>query len=256
MNIEQNTDYIYRKTLMLIEARNAQVRTRLQAVYRERTKGKDLPVFTVSNSLYSKYSKNGKLDRVEASGIPNLRAHCIGIAADAQYHEAKDFLFSRLSTLINSTRLWLDAIQVRSDESAREQDKEVQKKMQVAMDTLQIKSVSAIQDLYKNLITSFQGEIMNHFDRRGAIWDDKALEESRPWENWHWNSYRAFCRNNGDHCTAAIGSLNWNAKFIWRTRAELELAWELVMDEVRDEYDRVMKDFEGLVNGITDISSG
>ena len=43
---------------------------------------------------------------VHASGIPDLRRFCHTITAGAQLLEAKNFLQSRLSSLLNSVELW------------------------------------------------------------------------------------------------------------------------------------------------------
>ena len=65
-----------------------------------------MPVFCVSNTTYEKYSRKGNSEMVRASGIPELRRFCHSITAGAQLLEAKHFLQSTLSSLLNSIELW------------------------------------------------------------------------------------------------------------------------------------------------------
>lgn len=54
--------------------------------------------------------------------------------------------------------------------------------------------------------------------------------------------YNAWCLNNGDHQTAKRGHENWNAKIIWKMRMELENQWDLVEEEVGDQFEVFLDD--------------
>lgn len=89
-----------------MDARNGHVKEGLQKAYNAKVPAGKLEVFCVSNTTYEKYSRKGNVDMVCASGIPELRRFCHTITASAQLLEAKYFLKSRLSSLINSIELW------------------------------------------------------------------------------------------------------------------------------------------------------
>jgi hypothetical protein len=78
--------------------------------------GRNLDVFCVSNNWYEKYCPKGNTKFVEASGVPDLRRFCHTVTADAQFNEAKHFLKSRLSTLLNTIDLWSSSWIQKQDE--------------------------------------------------------------------------------------------------------------------------------------------
>lgn len=78
--------------------------------------GRTLDVFCVSNKWYEKYCPKGNTEFVEASGIPDLRRFCHTVTADAQLNEAKHFLRSRLSALLNTLDLWASSSLQKQDE--------------------------------------------------------------------------------------------------------------------------------------------
>lgn len=71
--------------------------------------GRNLDVFCVSNKWYEKYCPKGNDKFVEASGVPDVRRFCHTVTADAQLNEAKHFLKSRLSAMLNTLNLWADS---------------------------------------------------------------------------------------------------------------------------------------------------
>lgn len=78
--------------------------------------GRSLDVFCVSNKWYEKYCPKGNAQFVEASRIPDLRRFCHTVTADAQLNEAKHFLRSRLSALLNTLDLWASSSLQKEDE--------------------------------------------------------------------------------------------------------------------------------------------
>lgn len=95
-----------RQKFLLVDARNERIKDGLQEAYRTKVPGGMLEVFCVSNTAYEKYSAEGVVDMVNASGIPELRRFCYSITAEAQFLEAKHFLQSRLSSMLSSIQLW------------------------------------------------------------------------------------------------------------------------------------------------------
>lgn len=106
LKIDQTTNLIYRQELLLINARNAHVKEGLQRAYSSKVPNGRLEVFCVSNTTYGKYVKKGNIEMVQASGIPELRRFCYTMTAHAQLLEARHFLSSMLSTLLNSAELF------------------------------------------------------------------------------------------------------------------------------------------------------
>lgn len=92
--------------MLLINARNSHVKEGLQRAYSSKVTGGRLKVFCVSNTTYEKFCKKGNTEMVQASGIPDLRRFCHTITADAQLLQARHFLQSTLSSLLNSVELW------------------------------------------------------------------------------------------------------------------------------------------------------
>jgi hypothetical protein len=76
----------------------------------------------VSNKWYEKYCPKGNTEFVEASGIPALRRFCHTVTADAQLNEAKHFLRSRLSALLNTLDLWACSLLQKQDEIEQPDD--------------------------------------------------------------------------------------------------------------------------------------
>jgi hypothetical protein len=78
--------------------------------------GQTLDIFCVSNKWYEKYCPKGNTKFVEASGVPDVRRFCHTITADAQFNEAKHFLKSKLSALLNTLDLWASSSLQKQDE--------------------------------------------------------------------------------------------------------------------------------------------
>ena len=98
---------LVRRELLFVTARNEHVTSGLRAAYAAKAPAGRLDVFCVSNRWYSKFSRKGNVELVQASGIPALRQFCHSITADAQLREARHFLQASLFTLVNSAELWV-----------------------------------------------------------------------------------------------------------------------------------------------------
>jgi hypothetical protein len=49
-------------------------------------------------------------------------------------------------------------------------------------------------------------------------------------------TYGAFCRNNGDHSTPAVGKVNWNAEIISKMRDDLIPQWQDWEEEIQEHF--------------------
>ncbi|KAF4493723.1 hypothetical protein FAGAP_10157 [Fusarium agapanthi] len=204
--------------LLLVQARNGHVKRNLQSAYSSEMDGRSLDVFCVSNKWYEKYSLKGNTEFARASGIPELRRFCHSLTADAQLSEAKHFLRSRLSSLLNTLELWATSLLDKQNAIEKLNDS-VQMKMKEAIDQLP----TLVNTFRQDFSRCFEEQIMTFFGQ-----------------------YNAWCLNNGDHQTLKRGHENWNAKIIWKMRMELESQWDLMEEEVTDV-------FSSLLDGVRNI---
>ncbi|KAF5688802.1 hypothetical protein FCIRC_1708 [Fusarium circinatum] len=206
--------------LLLVQARNEHVKRNLQSAYSSEMDGRSLDVFCVSNKWYEKYSLKGNTEFARASGIPELRHFCHSLTADAQLSEAKHFLRSRLSALLNTLELWATSL-LDKQNAIEKLNASVQMNMKEAIDQLP----TLVNTFRQDFSRCFEKQIMSFFGQ-----------------------YNAWCLNNGDHQTLNRGHENWNAKIIWKMRMELESQWDLMEEEVTDVFSALL--IVGLANGI------
>ncbi|QKD53759.2 uncharacterized protein FOBCDRAFT_260326 [Fusarium oxysporum Fo47] len=211
--------------LLLVQARNEHVKRNLQTGYSSEMDGRNLDVFCVSNKWYEKYCPKGNNTFVDASGIPDLRRFCHTLTADAQLNEAKHYLRSRLSALLNSLDLWANS-------SLDEQDK-----IEELDDSVRAKAKEAL-DQIPNLVATFRQDFTECFQEQIMTF---------------FGQYNAWCLNYGDHQTPKRGRENWNAKIIWKMRMELEGQWDIVEEEVTDVFSAVL---HGAMSLLDSLKSG
>ncbi|KAJ4256900.1 hypothetical protein NW762_008996 [Fusarium torreyae] len=229
--------------LLLIRARNEHVKENLQNIYSSEMNGRRLDVFCVSNKWYEKYCPKGNTDFVEASGIPELRRFCHTLTADAQLNEAKHFLKSRLSALLNTLDLWASSSLDKQGEIA-----ELDGSIYVRVKELRDQMPDLVESFRQDFNRCFQEQIMTFFGRRDQHWDQAASKEGLRWTNNILAQYNAWCLNNGDHQTLKRGHENWNAKIIWKMRMELEGQWDLVEEEVSDVFSAMLDGAKSLLD--------
>ncbi|EXJ86047.1 hypothetical protein A1O1_06416 [Capronia coronata CBS 617.96] len=244
------------KTL-LIGARNRHVTAGLQAAYASRVPGGQLDVFCVSSKLFDKYKSSDDLDLLQMSGIPDLRRFCHSITASARLLQAQNFLRSKLPSLLTSIELWvttqaastpprgLDA--ARAQEEWRGLRKQTVNEVGKAADDLH-------DEVTENLFQHFgqsdhrlevpDKKLNMAVEQRNDAWEKEAEKKGREWLSWHWTQYNAWILRYGDHYTAKRGKVNWNAELIWKTRMELEIPWNSLMEE------RIPETFEKLFKGV------
>ncbi|KAH7190559.1 hypothetical protein BKA60DRAFT_626321 [Fusarium oxysporum] len=234
--------------LLLVQARNEHVKRNLQTGYSSEMDGRNLDVFCVSNKWYEKYCPKGNNTFVDASGIPDLRRFCHTLTADAQLNEAKHYLRSRLSALLNSLDLWANS-SLDGQDKIEELDDSVRAKAKEALDQIP----NLVATFRQDFTECFQEQIMTFFGQRDYHWDQAASKEGLVWTTWHWSQYNAWCLNYGDHQTPKRGRENWNAKIIWKMRMELEGQWDIVEEEVTDVFSAVL---HGAMSLLDSLKSG
>ncbi|EON64079.1 hypothetical protein W97_03309 [Coniosporium apollinis CBS 100218] len=240
-----------RQKFLLVDARNERVKDGLQEGYRTKVPGGMLEVFCVSNTTYEKYSAEGVVDMVNASGIPELRRFCYSVTAEAQFLEAKHFLQSRLSSMLSSIQLWT----TRCPDGSVNQLQEY-----IPESGLPVDWCVALRDSTRTISET-------RTENRATFWEDAAKDKglewfsvcsysskSRKWRHsltksqWHQSQYNAWCQNNGNHSTDKLDHVCWNAELIWKMRMELDLEWDILEEEIPDIFDDLLQAIKGHTN--------
>ena len=244
----------HRQESLLMTARNDFVKEGLRRNYSEKVPGGILEVFCVSNLNYEKYSKKGVIDQVIASGIPELRRFCHTITAKPQYFEAKNFLQSRLLSVLTSIRLLVE----KNRESTGVIDERAKQDVSKAFEDMSLDVRSAIKRTKESFLDSFQEQLLQLMENRNQHWERAAEQKSNEWNQvidsfsfpislyqlasankfqWHTTQYNAWCRNNGTHQTEKRGFVCWNSQIIWKMKTELDYAWDILEEEITELFD-------------------
>ncbi|KAK2596612.1 hypothetical protein QQS21_006288 [Conoideocrella luteorostrata] len=225
-----------RRKVLFIEARNEHVKRGLQKEYESKVPNRTLDVFCVSNKMYSDHIRNGNLEFIMASGIPELRKFCHTITADAQMQEANHFLTSSIPSLLTSLEIRIGGLCTGDEERATTQL--MKNKIHAKLNETSTEVTHAIQQLTAELRDDYHSQIQNLFTF-GDKWQKEAASRGLKWQNtqvWHWcretAQYDAWCRNYGNHSTYKKEREDWNAQIIWKMRSELEFAWNIVEAEI------------------------
>ncbi|KFY95308.1 hypothetical protein V500_02839 [Pseudogymnoascus sp. VKM F-4518 (FW-2643)] len=203
-----------KRKFLLISARNMHVKEGLQRAYSSKVPEGGLEVFCVSNTLYEKYARKGNIEMVQGSGIPELRRFCYAITAHAQLLEAKHFLSSMLSSVLNSAELWA----TKPTEPQQPAEAGWDESMFLEVDDGKAETLSAVvqfksefQDTFRELILTLLAQ------------------------------YNAWCRHDGYYHTERRGDVNWNAELIWKMRMEMEYQWEILEEEIPTQFKKLLQ---------------
>ncbi|KFY49525.1 hypothetical protein V496_09946 [Pseudogymnoascus sp. VKM F-4515 (FW-2607)] len=224
-----------KQQLLLISARNTHVKEGLQRAYSSKVPNGGLEVFCVSNTTYGKYAMKGNVEMVHASGIPELRRFCYTMTAHAQLLEARHFLSSMLSSLLNSA----DLLATKPTESQLPTETGLDESMILTVNNGKTESKSEFQDTFRDLILTL-------LDKQSEVWETVAKQNSASWNNVISTSftavriltqhsgigYNAWCRHDGYHYTEKRGKVNWNAELIWKMRMEMAFQWETLEEDI------------------------
>ncbi|KAL8977326.1 MAG: hypothetical protein Q9205_006849, partial [Flavoplaca limonia] len=198
-----DTEYKY----LFVSARNTTVERALRQRYETSLTTLSINVFCVGNRDYegAEYrSQEARQKALKGSGIPDLRRFCHSIVGHAQYDASIHFLEVELASLVQSLEVWL---------SVSEQEKPVTVDPQIITD-LQANLEQEIENYAEDTEDMIESGIADPMMRHDRGFNDHALEMSQEWTGWHWTSYKAFCRQNGNYCTQAVGARSWNAELL------------------------------------------
>ncbi|KAF2104448.1 hypothetical protein NA57DRAFT_70653 [Rhizodiscina lignyota] len=218
------------RDLLLIKARNDFVKAGLKRAYAEKVEHKTLEVFCVSNKDYDKDCRKGRVQFVEASGIPELRKFCHAINAQAQLDESRNFLLAQLPNLVRSARLWMEKVSEEVEDVP--QTEEIREDLLDDIKVAHTKMEKQIRERINEFKSDLQEQIMKFIDQRNGHWEKAAVSKSDDWNSWHWTQYNAWCLHNGHHYTEKRGDVNWNNELIWKMRTELAFQWDMVEEEI------------------------
>jgi len=230
-----------KQDLLLIDARNSHVKEGLQKAYASKVPGGILEVFCVSNTTYEKFSRKGNAEMVRASGVPDVRRFCHSITAGAQLLEAKHFLQSKLSSLLNSIELWANSSPV----STRVEDDVSDDSVFEALQGAKIKLFQSFNESRNDFNSSFRELLLELLEKRNNNWEQAASAKGSEWISWHHTQYRSWCMHEGDNSTSKRKHVNWNSELLWKMRMELAYQWDMLEDEVQVVFEKLM----GVVRG-------
>ncbi|OBT81787.1 hypothetical protein VE02_09856 [Pseudogymnoascus sp. 03VT05] len=217
-----------KQQLLLISARNTHVKEGLQRAYSSKVPNGGLEVFCVSNTTYGKYAIKGNVEMVQASGIPELRRFCYTMTAHAQLLEARHFLSSMLSSLLNSAEL----LATKPTESQQPTETGLDESMLLAVNNGKTETLRAVSQSKSEFQDTFRELVLTLLDKQSEVWETVAEQNSASWNSWHWTQYNAWCRHDGYHYTEKRGKVNWNAELIWKMRMEMAFQWETLEEDI------------------------
>ncbi|KAJ5950769.1 uncharacterized protein N7479_009182 [Penicillium vulpinum] len=193
----------------------------------------DIRVFSISNTLYSKYRSGGKTQAdayVDLSGIRELRRYCQLVPAESQMRSTSAFLEHQVPALLGSIRQWALS---GTDSVTAERSAILRRVLENAREALRREFISsrshvriarqALDDLFSASIT----EVIQNSRRR---WKAESIQISLQWEGWAHGTYTAFCRKFGEYSTGKQPYRCWNNELVQPARDGLDLQWENILD--------------------------
>ncbi|KAL8868691.1 MAG: hypothetical protein Q9174_004824, partial [Haloplaca sp. 1 TL-2023] len=200
-----DTEYKY----LFVSARNTNVERELRQHYEIPDTRLSITVFCVGNRDYegAEYrSQEARQRALLGSGIPDLRRFCHSIVAQAQYEASLHFLEVELASLVQSLEVWL---------SVAEQENVVAIDPHAITD-LQANLEQEIDNYVESIEDMVESGVVDPMMRRDRNFSNHALETSQEWTG------------NGDYCTQAVGSRNWNAELLGNMTETMEAKWTLL----------------------------
>ena len=208
--------------------------------------GAELPVYCVSNRHYAVYkgaaAQEGPLLEVDSTGIPDLRAYALALAAPSVWESHKEILVHRLKVLFHGVHGWAQNSPTRSNRGLPQVVKPVRSLWTAISEAsvdhcIQSFSSVIVGKLRAEHASSF-AELMRYF----AFLCDK--------NEWHPSSFLAFFRNNGRHTTKTAGTHIWNEAFIkWQRVNVVDPTWD-ELPKAQDSFDvgvdKVIKSLEDI----------
>lgn len=101
-----------RREMLHVTTRNKVVQDDLQKAYRNKIPTKQLTVFCVGKTYYwsdRDSPKDKSADRLNLSGVIQLRRHCMSIVSEAQYQAATRYMETQVPAALNLVQLWVQS---------------------------------------------------------------------------------------------------------------------------------------------------
>ncbi|KAH7359284.1 hypothetical protein B0T11DRAFT_355944 [Plectosphaerella cucumerina] len=236
----------HRRKYRLISARANRITKALKAKYEPET-GARLKVFCVGNHAYEKLCELGETDRVQATGIPALRLYCHTITADARLAEARYWMKTTVPGFLQSAEAW--AHRMLSKVNVGEEQRVI---ITMRLAEIRRKVPPHVAKLLKMALEAYWVKFMESWTAKQDKWARKSVAESVSWEEWHWVSYSAWCRRNGNHNTRVRGPVNWNDLMICQMQKDLKGPWKDVFFKLKQLQPEVIDDFISSLKGFMD----
>jgi hypothetical protein len=208
--------------------------------------GEELPVYCVSNRHYAIYkgvaAREGPLLDVGSTGIPDLRAYALALAAPSVWESHKEILVHKLKVLFHGVHGWAQTSPTRNNRGLPQ----VVKPVKSLWEAISKASVDhCIQSFSSTIVGKLRAEHASSFAemmRYHAYLNDK--------NEWHPASFLAFFRNNGRHTTKTAGTHIWNEAFIkWQRVNVIDPMWD-DLPKPQDSFDcgidKVVKSLEDI----------
>ncbi|RFU26950.1 hypothetical protein B7463_g9389, partial [Scytalidium lignicola] len=183
------------KKHIFISARNQHVKSRINAYYAAQSRSRNIAVHCVSSYLYrdaciERNRRSGNQSRImaanqkiEDSGICELRDYCQEIPSMSQILETRHYLHTRLVRLIEKINMWLIS---------------------------GVAGTAALQEAAPTFLNELNEELKFGMNR----WEQAALSSLDKLKRWHVATLSSFWNNDGAHSTRAQDYTDWNADMI------------------------------------------
>ncbi|OAA60385.1 Dynamin, GTPase domain protein [Niveomyces insectorum RCEF 264] len=227
---------------LLVQDRNDRTKRDLDAQYRrELPEDGRLLTFCVSNKYYWDYANRPKEETrpvLHLSGIPELRKHCLSMAADGRFQQVKKYFRNEISALLGEVKMWA-ASGVESRDANQKQV--ILKTLETAESDLAkglIGSEASFKDIAETMTAEFENEVYKL--QRPTQWAQDALEAAKTWSGLHYSVHER--KQNGEDIKQ-----DWNEEIIETMVADLQAPWAVFCAVVSAEHDRVVRGLEAVL---------
>ncbi|KJZ74358.1 hypothetical protein HIM_06168 [Hirsutella minnesotensis 3608] len=228
-------------TRYIIETRNDDVTQSLVDSYGPSAPTGEVAVFCVSNKLYwanRDKASDDALPYLHLSRIMAVRRHCIGIVSSSQQLAATDYMRHKVPALLAQVQLWVQS-------GTRSADLEMRQELCSALNTIEawlrrklMSRTSAAQTAGRVAKLCFDEQLYNPRDT--LHWSQAAQNAGWDWHQWAHQTYSAFCRQYGIHCTKIAGRHNWNEEIIAGMVQDVNTPWNVVRTTVRSQHGAII----------------
>ena len=203
--IEQSCKY------MLMKCRQRSIQKQLQIQFEKESKPRDRKIFGVSSLYYWQSLQEDNVRMLCASGICQLRAHCLELIADNQLKKKQDLLINDIPNLLNSIK---DCTETSGTDSKGRKD---------AISAAQ----AALKNLSKDALPAFMGQdcftnVTNTVEFNYQARAEAASKDHRQrFGYWISHQYHTFCQRQGRYKSRYYSEQDWNASIAAHMQSEL-----------------------------------